>query len=143
MASNTYPAQQRVNKAGTLDVNAGWTCVDTAGNVADPPAGLPAAILVDRRSPDCRIALSRSSVPRSGTPTSVTASVVGSDGESGVALARIVAISPAPAAGPALPVDGAGTWTLVGRSGAVFTFTAEVTDIAGNVRSCSDRTVSR
>ena len=113
------------------------------GNVAEPPAGFPADIRIDRKAPSCTVVVSRTSVPRSGTPTAVTATVNGADADSGVASRRIVAITPAPLSGDALPDASPGAWTLVGASGKVFTFTGEVRDNAGNVKTCTKKVVSR
>lgn len=143
VAVDTYPELTRVQHATTFDLRPDWTCVDTAGNQADSPPGFPVEILVDKRLPRCSIQVTPTSVPRKGMPTPVTATVVGADDESGVATARIVAITPSPSSGPALPVDGSGTWILVGASGPPFLITGEVTDLAGNVRRCSERVTVR
>ena len=143
-AGNTYPASVRVTKTTQLALNSRWRCVDSDGNVADAPAGFPANIKIDRKAPSCTVVVSRTSVPRNGTPTLVTATVNGTDADSGVATRKIVAISPAPQpGGPLLPDDSPGTWTLVGASGRVFTFTGEVRDNAGNVNTCTKKVVSR
>ena len=142
-AGNTYPAVVRLTKTTALALSSRWRCMDANGAVADPPAGFPAAIKIDRRAPTCTVTLSRASVPRVGTPTLVTATVNGADADSGVASKRIVAISPAPLSGDALPDASPGTWTLVGAFGKTFTFTGEVRDNAGNVATCTKKVVSR
>ena len=141
---NTYPASIRVTRTKTLALSYRWRCMDSDGNVADAPAGFPALIRIDRRAPTCSIVLSLTSVPRNGAPTLVTATVNGTDADSGVATKQIVSVSPAPlAGGPTLPDASPGTWTLVGASGRVFTFTGEVRDNAGNVQTCTKKVVSR
>ncbi len=143
-AGNTYPGSVRVTKTTSLALSSRWRCVDSDGNAAVPPAGFPAVIRIDRTAPTCTVVVSRTSVPRNGTPTAVTATVNGTDADSGVASRRIILISPAPqAGGPALPDDSPATWTLVGASGHVFTFTGEVRDNAGNVKTCTKKVVSR
>ncbi|MFN0094722.1 MAG: hypothetical protein ACKVVT_08080 [Dehalococcoidia bacterium] len=140
---NSYPAIVRVQRTQSLTLDPDWRCVDNAGNVADAPAGFPAAILIDRRAPSCSLVLSRTSVPKDGTPTSVTATVSGSDNLPGPLSLRVISISPAPTAGPALPDVSPGTWTLKGAFGKTFTFTAEVKDAAGNAKTCTKKVTSR
>ena len=140
---NTYPRTVRVTRTTLLALSYRWHCVDADGNAADAPAGFPASIKIDRKAPACTVVLSRTSVPRNGTPTLVTASVNGADADSGVASKRIIAISPAPQSGDALPDASPGSWMLVGASGKVFTFTGEVRDDAGNVSTCTRKVSSR
>ena len=142
-AGNTYPASVRVTRTTLLALSSRWRCMDIDGNLADAPAGFPADIRIDRKAPSCTVAVSRTSVPRSGAPTAVTATVNGTDADSGVATRKIIAISPAPLSGDALPDNSPGTWTLVGASGRVFTFTGEVRDNAGNVKTCTKKVVLR
>ncbi|MFN0095154.1 MAG: hypothetical protein ACKVVT_10330 [Dehalococcoidia bacterium] len=140
---NTFPASADVQRTSTFALDPGWRCVDAAGNQSDSPAGFPFSVVIDRRAPTCSIALSRTSVPRNGTPTSVTVTVSGTDDLPGLVTRRIIAISPAPTAGPAVPDTSPGTWTLTGAFGKAFTFTAEVKDAAGNTRTCSKKVSSR
>ncbi len=117
--------------------------MDSDGNPALPPAGFPALIRIDRTAPSCTVVVSRTNVPRNGTPTLVTATANGTDADSGVASKRIIGINPAPQSGDALPDDSPGTWTLAGAFGKTFAFTGEVRDNAGNVNTCTKKVVSR
>ncbi|MFN0094214.1 MAG: choice-of-anchor Q domain-containing protein [Dehalococcoidia bacterium] len=135
---NTFPKQVTLAMSTVLGLDARWRCVDAAGNTADAPAGFPISAKVDRRDPTCKIKLSRTSVPRDGTPAAVTATVTGTDNEAGPLLLQMVSISAAPeAGGPSLPDASPGTWTLKGASGKQFRFVGRVTDQAGNTRECS------
>ncbi|MFN0096426.1 MAG: thrombospondin type 3 repeat-containing protein [Dehalococcoidia bacterium] len=144
---NTYPPSLELARTQSLDLDPRWTCIDAAGNVADPPLGFPLSVLIDRIAPRCTVVLSLTRIKRDGTPTPVTATVTASDqGGAGVAPGelKIVSISPAPeAGGPALPDVSPGTWTLKGAIGKTFTFTGRAVDRAGNVSApCTARVTS-
>ncbi|MFN0095014.1 MAG: thrombospondin type 3 repeat-containing protein, partial [Dehalococcoidia bacterium] len=134
---NTFPSDLIIARTQKVNLEPGWHCVDAAGNIADPPAGFPVSVVIDRRPPTCSVALSRTSVPRNGTPTRVTVTVGGTD-PYGISSRRVVSVVDAPEAGGAtLPAESPATFTLKGAIGKTFRFVARVTDLAGNTRGCA------
>ncbi|MFN0093707.1 MAG: choice-of-anchor Q domain-containing protein [Dehalococcoidia bacterium] len=131
VARNSLPAEL-LSSWGVRRFSPPGECVDHLGRGATPPSGW---LKVDTRKPTCAIAVSAR--PRPGESRWVTLTVRASDVGSGVASAEIVAITPAPRWGPALPAPSGSSWELLGGRGAYWEVSARVRDHAGNERWCT------
>ncbi|MFN0094233.1 MAG: thrombospondin type 3 repeat-containing protein [Dehalococcoidia bacterium] len=148
---NAYPSSLRFIKKGTATLDARWQCVDAAGNVANAPAGFPAAINIDTDAPVCKLVLSKKTAKATGS-TSINLSSASTDKTSGVASAVLVSIDSVlkfvdtgsvPSTGDDFATgetDGNSlpqSVSFLGAKGRAWIITMKVTDKAGNSSTCS------
>lgn len=140
-AGNTYPASIRVSKTTPLALSSRWRCVDSAGNAADPPAGFPANIRIDKLAPKCAVVFVPTIAKGANALVAIktNSSDAGGSGLASTKLASIVRQQPGAALFSGATVGGVvpQNVTFQGATGRSWKVTLLVSDNAGNTATCT------